>query len=313
MFADMPDNAASKLESCDTFYPRQTTRHHSLTWFDRQRTELTGTPPWQTVSMEPSYEPSNNVPAPQKIAMTWWDDQAEEYLAEHPSLGEVKFQWGPEGWTEEDLHLLPHKPGRILEVGAGAAQCSRWLASKGHEVVATDISPGMLAVARALNAKHDLDFPLIAAGIEALPFNNDSFDTVFTSFGALSFLPTLTPAFDEVFRVLRPGGTWIYSVTHPFSWVFPDSPHQDDLTVTRPYGKREAYVETTGGTTEYAEFPHTFSDHVNGLVQSGFDVTDLFEPDWPAGKTETWGAWGPDRGAMLPGTLIVTAQKPARS
>lgn len=261
--------------------------------------------------MEPSFRPSDTVFDPQRIAQSWWDRNAEEYLVDHPSLGETKFQWGPEGWTEDELQLLPRSPGNILEVGAGAAQCSRWLAAQGRSVVATDVSAGMLHAGQLLNTRTGIDFPLIQADITALPFEASAFDTVFTSFGALSFLPTLGPAFSEVFRVLKPGGAWVYSVTHPFSWVFPDSPYADDLSVIRPYGRREAYVEGRSSAADYAEFPHTIADHMNGLVRAGFEITDVLEPGWPASNKETWGAWGPDRGALLPGTLIVSAQRPA--
>lgn len=266
---------------------------------------------WETITMEPAFKPSADVPDPQSVAEKWWSANAKQYLAEHPSLGDVRFQWGPEGWTEEDLQILPAAPGRILEVGAGAAQCSRWLASKGHNVTASDISKGMLSAAELLNEKTGIAFPLIHSSIDAMPFGDSSFDTVFTSFGALSFIPDLGPAFAEVFRVLSPGGLWAYSVTHPFSWVFPDSPYTDDLKVIRPYGKREAYVESDRAGTSYAEFPHTLSDHINGLVRAGFAIDDILEPAWPVANAETWGAWGPDRGAMLPGTLIVSARRPA--
>ena len=261
---------------------------------------------------EPSFRPSCEVPDPQAVAESWWDENAADYLSEHPSLGESRFQWGPEGWTEDELRLLPAEPGRVLEVGAGAAQCSRWLASRGHVVIATDVSAQMLEAGRILNERTGIDVPLVQADITALPFDDSSFDTVFTSFGALSFLPSLSPAFAEVFRVLAPGGAWIYSVTHPFSWVFPDSPWAEDLTVIRPYGRREAYVE--GGTSRpvYAEFPHTVSDHVNGLVEAGFEVRGIVEPPWKTETTSTWGAWGPDRGAMLPGTLILSARRPSK-
>lgn len=261
--------------------------------------------------MEPAFLPARDVTSPHTVAQSWWDRNADEYLRDHPSLGEVKFQWGPEGWTEDDLAMIPRVPGRILEVGAGAAQCSRWLAARGDTVIATDISQGMLNAARLLNKRTGIDVPLVQADITALPFSPESFDTVFTSFGALSFLPNLERAFAEIFRVLAPGGTWVYSVTHPFSWVFPDSPYADDLTVIRPYGREIAYVENDSRGTDYAEFPHTIADHVNALAGTGFRIQSMLEPGWPAGNESTWGAWGPDRGAMLPGTLIVSALRPA--
>lgn len=261
--------------------------------------------------MEPYVRPSSAIPDPARIAQYWWDRNAEDYLREHPALGEIRFQWSPEGYTEEDLRLLPDRPGRILEIGAGAAQCSRWLAAHGHSPVASDVSAGMLKAAAVLNERTGVHVPLVQADVTALPFAESSFDTVFTSFGALSFLPDLTAAFAEIFRVLRPGGSWIYSVTHPFSWVFPDSPFAADLTVIRPYGTAEAYVEEADGQAVYAEFPHTVADHMNGLVGVGFLIEGVLEPGWKAGTDETWGAWGPDRGAMLPGTLIVSARRPA--
>jgi len=76
----------------------------------------------------------------------WWDEEAPEYYAEHGRfLGDDRFVWGPEGLDEADAGLLGDVAGRrVLEVGAGAAQCSRWLARQGALVTATDLSIGML-------------------------------------------------------------------------------------------------------------------------------------------------------------------------
>jgi cyclopropane fatty-acyl-phospholipid synthase-like methyltransferase len=49
--------------------------------------------------------------------------------------------WGPEGLREADAGLLGEVRGKqLLEIGAGAAQCSRYAARLGARVVATDIS-----------------------------------------------------------------------------------------------------------------------------------------------------------------------------
>src|SRR5450756_1379264 len=59
----------------------------------------------------------------------WWDAHAEEYLEEHGAfLGPADFLWCPEGLRESDARLLGDVRGRtVLEIGSGAAQCSRWL------------------------------------------------------------------------------------------------------------------------------------------------------------------------------------------
>ena len=84
---------------------------------------------------------------------SWWDGEADDYYAEHGAfLGDSEFVWGPEGWTEAELDLLGVRDGMtVLEIGAGAAQCSRWLA-RHHDVrvVASDLSVGMLRTARRI-------------------------------------------------------------------------------------------------------------------------------------------------------------------
>ena len=77
---------------------------------------------------------------------TWWDAAADDYLAEHGDfLGDARFVWGPEGLAEADAHLLGDVAGRrVLEVGSGAAQCSRWLLAAGADPVALDVSATML-------------------------------------------------------------------------------------------------------------------------------------------------------------------------
>ncbi|MDQ2677057.1 MAG: SAM-dependent methyltransferase, partial [Actinomycetota bacterium] len=75
----------------------------------------------------------------------WWDAAAEDYTTEHGDFLEGRLVWGPEGLTEDDAGLLGDVAGRhVLEVGAGAAQCARWLAARGARTVATDLSRGML-------------------------------------------------------------------------------------------------------------------------------------------------------------------------
>src|SRR5450755_3746645 len=103
----------------------------------------------------------------------WWDEAAPAYLAEHGRvLGDDRFVWGPEGLDEEKACLLGDVRGLdVLEVGAGAAQCSRWLASRGARVVASDLSGGMLAQARALQTRLGSPQPagLVQADARRLP------------------------------------------------------------------------------------------------------------------------------------------------
>lgn len=243
----------------------------------------------------------------------WWDANAQEYLHEHGAfLGAADFCWCPEGLRERDARLLGDVAGRrVLEVGAGAAQCSRWLVTQGAEVVATDVSGGMLAAGAALDRATGVRVPAVQADARRLPFADATFDVAFTSFGAIPFVPDAAAVHREVARVLRPGGTWTFSVTHPTRWAFPDDPSERGLTANRSYFDRRPYVETdAAGRVVYAEYHRTLGDHVREVVAAGLELRDVVEPEWPADNTEVWGGWGPVRGAYLPGTAIFRTRLP---
>ena len=247
-------------------------------------------------------------------ARRWWDANAQEYLDEHGAfLGPADLLWCPEGLRESQVHLLGDVRGaRVLEVGAGAAQGTRWLrAHAGAQAVATDVSAGMLGAARRLDEQTGARTPLVQADARALPFADASFDVVFTAFGALPFIPDAARVHAEVARVLRPGGRWVFSVTHPLRWAFPDDPGEAGLTATRSYFDRRPYVEQAAdGRVLYAEYHRTVSDHVGDVIGAGLVLDGLLEPEWPRGHDRVWGGWGPVRGARLPGTLIVRAHRP---
>ncbi len=93
----------------------------------------------------------------------WWDRNADEYQSDHGGfLGDDRFVWGPEGLDEAEAALLgPDGLAGldVLEIGAGAAQCSRWLASRGARPVALDLSHRQLQHALRIGG----DVPLVEA------------------------------------------------------------------------------------------------------------------------------------------------------
>jgi hypothetical protein len=115
----------------------------------------------------------------------------------------------------------------------------------------------------------------------------------------------------EVARVVRPGGRWVFAVTHPLRWCFPDDPGPVGLTASIPYWDRTPYVEyDEHGVPTYVEHHRTLSDRVRELVAAGFRLLDIVEPEWPAGHTQEWGQWSPLRGSIMPGTAIYVAELP---
>ena len=111
------------------------------------------------------------------------------------------------GKLAKALGRRPEGFARGLEIGAGTGYFSLNLLRAGvlKEAVATDISPGMLAVLDTSAKRLKLPVSTQVCGAERLPFEDDSFDLVF-GHAVLHHLPDLEGAFREFLRVLRPGG-----------------------------------------------------------------------------------------------------------
>ena len=242
----------------------------------------------------------------------WWDSDAAAYAEEHAAfLGPVRFVWCPEGLDEAEARLLGDVRGRtVLEVGCGMAQCGRWLATQGARVVSFDLSAGMLALARADSAATGVPVPLLQADACAIPVAPASVDVACSAFGAVPFVADSALLMREVARVLRPGGTWTFSVTHPVRWCFPDDPGPAGLTVVQSYFDRSPYVEAVGGVPVYVEQHRTLGDRVREVVAAGLELVDVVEPEWVEGRSADWGQWSALRGGLFPGTAVYRTRKP---
>jgi SAM-dependent methyltransferase len=243
----------------------------------------------------------------------WWDADADAYQDEHGEfLGDVDFRWCPEGLREADAGLLGPVAGRrVVEVGCGAAAAARWLATQGAEVVALDLSVGMLRQARLGARRSGVRVPLLQADAIHLPLADACADIACTAFGAVPFVDDSAAVMREVYRILRPGGRWVFAVTHPMRWIFLDDPGERGLVAVHSYFDRRPYVEyDETGAASYVEHHRTLGDRIRELVAAGFVLADLIEPEWPAGHEGVWGQWSPLRGRIFPGTAIFVADKP---
>ena len=244
----------------------------------------------------------------------WWDANADDYQAEHGRfLGDARFMWSPESVYEDEVGLLGPVAGKyVLEVGCGAAQCSRWLADQGARVVGFDLSHRQLAHARRIDDALDRRaLPLVQADATALPFRDESFDIACSAFGAVPFVEDSAAAMREVSRVLRPGGRWVFAVPHPLRWCLPDDPGKGGLVVRDSYFDRRPYVEQDeSGAATYVEHHRTLGDRVRELTAAGLELRDLVEPEYPEGLGDPWGGgWSELRGRLVPGTAIFVTVK----
>ena len=106
------------------------------------------------------------------------------------------------------VELFPEIRGRrVLDLACGTGRYTRLMAAaQAAEVVAVDISPRMLRQVTA-GAR-------ILANMTQLPLVKESFDVVISGL-ALGHAIELDRWMSEVSRVLKPGGTLLYSDFHP--------------------------------------------------------------------------------------------------
>ena len=95
---------------------------------------------------------------------------------------------------------------RVLDVGAGSGNATLPAAATGAHVVATDVTPELMAVGEQAARARGLDVTWQLADVQDLPFPDGSFDVVLSTVGAM-FAPDHKAAAGELRRVCRPGGT----------------------------------------------------------------------------------------------------------
>ena len=94
----------------------------------------------------------------------------------------------------------------VLDVAAGDGNFALACAREGASVVASDIAPGMVERGRARSQAEGYDIEWVEADVEGLPFEDGRFDCVGSVFGAM-IAPRPRVVAEELFRVVRPGGT----------------------------------------------------------------------------------------------------------
>jgi 2-polyprenyl-3-methyl-5-hydroxy-6-metoxy-1,4-benzoquinol methylase len=157
--------------------------------------------------------PAENIKNANDETRAAWDANAEVWDA----------KMGDEGNDFVNLLLWPAiqqlihvQPGQhILDAACGNGLFSRRLAALGAKVTAFDFSTELIKLAKARNSAGIIYHVLDATDERALPsLGERSFDTVFCNM-ALFDIADITPLFHVIPKLLKPAGSFIFSLTHP--------------------------------------------------------------------------------------------------
>ena len=182
---------------------------------------------------------------------------------------------------DQFLSLVPPPGTLTIDVGCGEGRFARDLTRLGHHVFGVDVSPTMIAAARA--ASDDVEYAI--ADAVAMPLADRSADLAI-AFMSLHDLDDLAGALREIARVLAPGGRLCMAIPHPinsagqFDGSAPDSP----FTIRGSYLDEFRYVEDirrSGRQVRYASAHRPLQAYVDALADAGFVIERLREPAPP--------------------------------
>ena len=153
----------------------------------------------------------------------------------------------------------------------------------GADVTGVDLSDEAIKEARKLNDELAMNAKFICCNIyDTKDHLQDKFDIVFTSYGAVGWLPDLDKWAEIIAYFLKPGGMFYIAEFHPVVWMFDD----DFRGIKYSYGNREVIETELQGTytdrkadikgKEYS-WNHSISEVLNALIQQGLQIVQFNE------------------------------------
>jgi SAM-dependent methyltransferase len=231
---------------------------------------------------------------------------------------------GKSSLTEIEADALGDVSGKtLLHLQCHFGQDSLSWARRGAKVIGIDFSDKAIETAREINTALGLDASFVQSDVYALPaVLEGQFDFVFSTYGAIPWLPDLEKWAAVVSHFLKPGGIFYLAEFHPTLYLF----NFDNYKVEYGYfTEKIPYEEVVSGTyadpnapIEEKEFfwNHALSEVITPLLNQGLQLLELKEYDFSpykcfpnmVEKEPGRFVWG-DFGVRLPHVFSVKMKK----
>lgn len=197
--------------------------------------------------------------------------------------------------TPAFFETLPDVEGlKGLDIGCGEGYNTRLLAKKEAYVTGIDITETFIKYALEEENKNPLGIKYLRADAQELPFENESFNFA-AAFMSLMDIPDAEKAISEVYRVLKPGGFFQFSISHPcFATPYRKNLRNEEgltyaIAVGNYFAKKEfieewifnaapAELKNSFSKFRIPRFPKTISEWFNILIKTGFTIEFVNEP-----------------------------------
>ena len=193
--------------------------------------------------------------------------------------------------------MLPDISGlNGLDIGCGEGYNTRIAAKKGAKLTAIDISEVFIKYAKETEQQQPLGIEYkIASGTE-LPFPDNDFDFAIATMSLMDMVEN-ERAISEAYRVIKPGGFFQFSITHPFlansdyaTWIRNEEGRKTGFIIKDYFkqfnGELQEWIfgaapkEITEKMKKFKipRFTRTLSDWLNLLIANGFILEEFCEP-----------------------------------
>ena len=155
-----------------------------------------------------------------EIIQYWEQSTPMSFVPEKLSYEEKRnFRYSLQDYMHEVCEFDKYKGMQLLEIGCGSGIDTAEFARHGAIVTSTDLTGKSVELTRNLLKEIGLSERVIQADAAKLPFEDKSFDCVY-SYGVLHHIPDLETALAEIHRVLKPGGKLMVMLYHRDSLLY---------------------------------------------------------------------------------------------
>lgn len=178
--------------------------------------------------------------------------------------------------------LLPDMKGkRVLDLGCGYGWHCKYAVEQGADsVVGIDLSEKMIEKARQINADPRIEYRVVA--LEDFDYGTQQFDVVISSL-ALHYVASFDGICRDVWGCLKKGGDFIFSVEHPIftaqgsqQWYRNEEGEAVHWPVDNYFSEGMRHAKFLG--EDVCKYHRTLTTYINDLIDKGFEITDLIEP-----------------------------------
>lgn len=205
-----------------------------------------------------------------------WDNRTKVHIGS--KFYDVEgFKRGTSSLKSIELDILPNLSSKeVLHLQCHFGLDTLSLAQLGASATGFDLSPVAISKAKELSDSLNIPATFICTDVYTAPdVIHNNFDIVYTSYGAIEWLPDLSRWAKVISDFLTPGGEFIIVEFHPFFYA-----HLGESYFNASFQGVQSTTYTDGGeelNEVISVWRHPISKVISSLIEHGLEITAFIE------------------------------------